>query len=76
MDQLRPLLYKHAGNISAVAREMKRQRCVVDRWIKREEINVLEYRCPVDRPLLDDAYAAIERALDGLSLAIAVRWAA
>ena len=59
-----------------VAREMKRQRCVVDRWIKREEINVLEYRCPVDRPLLDDAYAAIERALDGLSLAIAVRWAA
>ncbi len=55
---------------------MKRQRCVVDRWIKREEINVREYRSPIDRPVLDDAYAAVERALDGLSLAIAVRWAA
>jgi DNA-binding NtrC family response regulator len=44
--ELARLLAKHAGNVSAVAREMGRARPLVHRWLKRYRIDAATFRGP------------------------------
>jgi hypothetical protein len=71
-DRLRRLLARHAGNVSAAARELNRQSCVVRRWIQRDGLDLEHYRRPVARPDIENAYHAVDRALIALATALAL----
>ena len=75
-QQLRQLLAEHAGNVSAVARAMGRQRCVVSRWIKRDNLDLQHYQTPVVRPDIEEAYRAVDNALTQLATCLRLRPAA
>jgi len=76
LERLRPLLAEHAGNVSAVARAMGRQDCVIRRWLKREGIDLQQYRTPVVRPDIEEAYRAVDSALTQLATSLQLRPAA
>jgi len=44
-ERLVALLKAHAGNVSAVARELGKERVQVQRWLKRFEIDARSFRC-------------------------------
>jgi sigma-54 dependent transcriptional regulator, acetoin dehydrogenase operon transcriptional activator AcoR len=44
-ERLVALLKAHAGNVSAVARELGKERVQVQRWLKRFEIDPRSFRC-------------------------------
>ena len=69
---LRSLLAHHAGNVSAVARDLGRQSCVVRRWIAREHLELQSFRTPVVRPDIEAAYTAVDDALLVLARAVAL----
>lgn len=73
---LRTLLAKHAGCVTAVAAELKRDLSVVRRWIRREDIILDLFRNPVQPPELDAAYRDIETALARLPVALGLQLAA
>ena len=43
-EELRGLLERHRGNIAAVGRELGKERMQVDRWLKRYNIDLSQYR--------------------------------
>ena len=69
---LRSLLAHHAGNVSAVARALRRQSCVVRRWIAREQLDLQSFRTPVVRPDIEAAYAAVDASLVNLARAVSL----
>ena len=69
---LRSLLAHHAGNVSAVARDLGRQACVVRRWIAREHLELQSFRTPVVRPDIEAAYTSVLAALLDLAQAVAL----
>jgi hypothetical protein len=73
---LRSLLAHHAGNVSAVARGLGRQSCVVRRWIAREHLDLQSFRTPVLRPDIEAVYVAVDAALLDLAQAVALPSAA
>lgn len=75
-QRLRELLAQHAGNVSAVARAMGRQSCVIRRWIKRDNLDLQSYRTPVTRPDIEEAYRAVDDALTQLATCLQLRSAA
>jgi hypothetical protein len=70
---LRTLLFKYAGNVSAVAREMNRQPCIVRRWTRQEQINLDEYRKPVLRPDIEMLYRDISNTITRLIEALELK---
>ena len=44
VERLRDLLRRHAGNVSAVARELNKAPVQVRRWCKRVDIALKSYR--------------------------------
>ena len=73
---LATLLTVHAGNVSAVARALGKQSCVVRRWIAREHVDLASCRTPVVRPDIEAAYAAVDAALRHLAAAVCLPSAA
>jgi hypothetical protein len=76
LQQLQPLLAARAGNLAAVARDMKRQRCTIIRWLKRENIDPENFRRPVKETAFEQAYDAISRAFSNLTEVIDLHVAA
>ena len=72
-DGLRTLLSKYAGNVSAVARAMNRQPCVIRRWIRRDQITLDEYRTPVLRPDIEMLYQDISNSITRLTEALELK---
>ena len=74
--QLETLLSKYAGNVCATACEMNRQTCVVRRWIRRESIDLEQFRHPIPNIRFDEAQAEVGDALGKLTAALDLRLAA
>jgi len=75
-ERVRELLGQHAGNLTAVARELNVPRISLLRWLKREAIDVEEFRKPVPSTTLEEAYEEVHRAFDHLTKVVDLRLAA
>ncbi|HEY6218537.1 MAG TPA: hypothetical protein VIV65_00685 [Gemmatimonadaceae bacterium] len=75
-ERVRTLLAKHAGNLAAVARDLDLPRITFLRHLKREHIDVEDFRRPVPSTPFEEAYDQVHRALDRLTETVDLRFAA